>query len=69
MKILGVMEIFCSLTISMSVFLVMIYDSLQDVTTMGKLGEGYMISFCIISYEFMWIYNYLKRKKSNFFLN
>ena len=33
---------------------------------MGKLGEGYMISFCIISYKFMWIYNYLKGKKSNF---
>ena len=69
MKILGVMEIFCCLTIPMSIFLVIIYDSLQDVTTIGKLGEGYMISFCILSYEFMWIYSYLKRKKSNFFKN
>lgn len=35
---------------------------LQDINPWRKLGEEYIASFCTISYNCMWDYNYLKIK-------
>lgn len=39
-------------------------DSVQfcKMLSLGELGEGYMGSLCIISYNFMWLFNYLEIK-------
>ena len=42
-----------------------------NILPLGRLGEGYIGSFCIISYNCMWINNYLIIKnltKGNYFL-
>lgn len=62
-EIAAVTEMFCYMTISMSILVcdIILYVVLLEFTT-EKLGKTYKGFLCIIFYNCMWIYNYLKIK-------
>ena len=56
----------CVLTVGVSVLAVTLSFGFTRCYHGEKLRKGYVGSLCIISYNYMWMYNYLKIKNSIF---
>ena len=58
-------EVFCFLAVSVSISGLRYYTIVLQDLPLGKCGKGHMRFLCIISYNCMWIYNFLKNSEKN----